>query len=174
MNLPLCYLVDVQFQKCALLQPCTVSLGVAEEGDTDQFHITASSLSQYPCCTGQSYPSGSNGVNFIINGKSGNDCWLSMSKKSIMQKRKANITLLLLRTRKSYHLLYLFTDAHKSDAASCQNLPLHLSEEPGWVLVDLANISGIVYVMMHLNDFNNCADEYLEKLWLIFLFFWFY
>lgn len=110
MILPLCYLVDVQFQKRALSQPCTVSLGVAEEGDTDQFHITASSMSQYPCCTGQSYPSGSNGVNFIINGKSGNDCWLSMSKKSIMQKRKANITLLLLRTRKSYHLLYLFTE----------------------------------------------------------------
>lgn len=96
-----------------------------------------SSMSQYPCCTWQSYPSGSNGVNFIINGKSGNDYWLSMSKKLVMHRRKANITLLLLRTRKSYHLFYLFADAHESDATSCQNLPLCLNlkiqDGFGWI-----------------------------------------
>lgn len=32
------------------------------------------------------------------------------------------------------------------------------SEDPRWVLVDLANISGVIYVMMHLNDFNNMVQ----------------
>jgi uncharacterized protein Usg len=32
------------------------------------------------------------------------------------------------------------------------------SEDSGWFLVDLANISGIIYVMMHLNDFNNTVQ----------------
>ena len=117
-----------------------------------------SSMSQYPGCTWQSYPTGSNGVNFIINGKSGNDCWLSMSKKLVMHKRKANITLLLLRTRKSCHLISICRCPREWCHFLSEPSSVFKSEDSGWFLVDLANISGIIYVMMHLSDYNNTVQ----------------